>query len=91
MKTTTNRHQKHPGGRPPKFMEASRPITVTLPERTLEYLNEIDSDRAKAIVKAAEAMMETRKHAPRKMDVVKVAPNTGILLVPHSKSLQKIP
>lgn len=43
------------GGRPPKFAEPSRPVTVTLPLRVLDRLGEIDSDRAKAIVAAVDA------------------------------------
>jgi hypothetical protein len=30
--------KKHAGGRPPKYSEARRPITVTLPERILRNL-----------------------------------------------------
>lgn len=43
------------GGRPPKFADPSRPVTVTLPLRVLDRLGEIDSDRAKAIVAAVDA------------------------------------
>ena len=49
------------GGRPAKFDEPSRPVTVTLPERILARLTEVDADRAWAIVKAVEAVLG---HAP---------------------------
>ena len=45
------------GGRPAKFDEPSRPVTITLPDRILERLEEIDGDRAKAVVKAVEAVL----------------------------------
>ena len=44
-----SRVEKHPGGRPAKFAEPSRPVTVTLPERVLQLLAAVDADRAKAI------------------------------------------
>lgn len=47
------RRLKSKGGRPRKFTEPSRPITVTLPDSTLEQLARIDRDRALAIAKAA--------------------------------------
>jgi hypothetical protein len=40
------------GGRPRKFAEPTRPVTVTIPDRTLKQLVHIDKDRAKAIAKA---------------------------------------
>jgi hypothetical protein len=42
-------------GRPPKFRESRRPVTVTLPETTLARLAAINTDRAQAIVKAVGA------------------------------------
>jgi len=43
------------GGRPRKFDEPSRPVTVTLPLRVLDALSRLDSDRARAIVRAVDA------------------------------------
>jgi hypothetical protein len=48
------RHIRSKGGRPRKFAEPSRPVTVTLPDTTLALLAMIDSDRARAIAKAAQ-------------------------------------
>lgn len=47
------RRTRSKGGRPRKFAEPSRPVTVTLPDTTLELLAMIDRDRARAIAKAA--------------------------------------
>ena len=56
------------GGRPAKFDEPSRPVTVTLPNRILDRLAEIDTDRARAIVKATEAVLGA---APVRTEVVR--------------------
>ena len=48
------RTNPNPGGRPAKFDEPSRPVTMTLPDRILDRLAEIGDDRAKAVVKAVE-------------------------------------
>lgn len=82
---------KHAGGRPPKFKEPSRPVTVTLPERTLERLAAIDADRAKAIVKATGMMAPQEEQAKDLVQVVEVMPGTGIILVGSSRRLKQIP
>ena len=51
-------------GRPAKFAEPSRPVTVTLPERILDLLAAVDSDRAQAIVKTVEAISAPRQESP---------------------------
>jgi hypothetical protein len=82
--------KKTGGGRPPKFTEVSRPITVTLPDRTLAELRAIDQDRAKAIVKCVDHMVQAH---PRewKVDVVKVTRDSALLIVPPTQYLQNIP
>ena len=50
------RTNPNPGGRPAKFDEPSRPVTMTLPDRILDRLAEIGDDRAKAVVKAVEVL-----------------------------------
>jgi hypothetical protein len=53
-------------GRRPKFRGPRRPVTVTLPERTLATLAAIDADRARAIVKVTEtACRETERVSSR--------------------------
>jgi hypothetical protein len=76
-------------GRPPKFQELSRPITVTLPEKTLAQLAAINPDRAQAIVKATNAALPREaKHKP--VELVEVMPGLGIIIVGPSQHLPKI-
>jgi hypothetical protein len=83
----------NPGGRPRKFSESSRPVTLTLPERTLSQLESLDSDRARAIVKATDAALRSGpgKESDAKVEVVKVDGQKGIILVGPSRYLKKIP
>jgi hypothetical protein len=83
--------RKHAGGRPPKFDEPRRPVTITLPERTLAHLASIDDDRATAIVKLADAALARQTNGRRAVDVVEVAPGAAVILVGPSRSLRKIP
>jgi hypothetical protein len=82
---------RHAGGRPAKFDEPSQPVTVTLPRRTLDQLRRISDDRAKAIVKAVDAVVENGTQKPLETEVVEVTSETGILVVPTNRSLQGIP
>lgn len=74
-------------GRPAKFREPSRPVTVTLPERVLGSLDRIDADRARAIVKATESMM---RESTEGVQLVEVAPSLALIIVGRSHYLQKI-
>lgn len=78
-------------GRPRKFKEPSGPITVTLPERTLAQLRRIDEDRAKAIVKAVDALARRESGESSEGEIVEVAPATGVMVVPANRSLRTIP
>jgi hypothetical protein len=90
-KATTRSDDKSRVGRPPKFREPRRPVTVTLPERTLRLLGALDSDRARAIVKVADAAMSPAEMPPdRLVEVVEVMPGVGIILVGASRSLRQI-
>lgn len=80
-----------PGGRPPKFDEPRRPITLTLPERTLRQLAAIDADRARAIVKVADAVVRKDTSRAKPVEIVEVAPGKGIILVGPSRCLREIP
>lgn len=75
-------------GRPPKFKEPRRPITVTLPEATLARLAVCDPDRAKAIVKVTNAALPPTGRKP--IELVEVMPGLGIIIVGPSRYLQKI-
>ena len=81
---------KHPGGRPPKFNEARRRITVTLPDRTLKGLISIDSDRAQAIAKAVEALVGVNS-VREPVEIVEVLPGKAIILVGPNQCLKEIP
>jgi hypothetical protein len=50
-------------GRPRKFTEPSRPVTVTLPERIIDALTSIDVDLGRAIVRVAQPALADRPHA----------------------------
>jgi hypothetical protein len=84
------RGRRSAGGRPPKFDEPRRPVTVTLPERTLARLAAVDDDRATAIVKLVDSTLP-RSNGRSPIDVVEVAPGAAIILVGPSRSLRKIP
>jgi hypothetical protein len=77
-------------GRPPKFEEARRPITVTLPERTLQQLSVINLDRAKAIVKVTEAALGFKSRKKPLVDVVEAYPGQAMIIVGPSKHLREI-
>jgi len=76
-------------GRPPKFMEDRRPVTVTLPVRVLEILRMVDPDSARAIAKLADEAgrgMSGRKP----VEIVDVAPHRGLIVVADSALLRSI-
>lgn len=78
------------GGRSPKSDEARRPVTVTLPERTLQQLAAIDPDRARAIVKLADMATGGGNGPMKPVEVVKIAPDRAIILVGPSRALKRI-
>ena len=79
------------GGRPPKFSEPRRPVTVTLPDRTLAQLVAIDEDRARAIVKITDAIVEGDRRRIRPVELVEMAPGKCLIVVGPSQSLKRIP
>jgi hypothetical protein len=81
---------KKTGGRPPKFAEPRRPITVTLPERILRQLSAIDSDRAQAIVKVTEAVAGANDTGPKLVELVGVGPGKAVIVVGPCASLRQI-
>jgi hypothetical protein len=83
--------KKVSGGRPPKFNEESNPITVTLPRRILHNLKTIDRDRAKAIVKCVDHMVQATEGSEPKVNVVAIEKGTGLIVVGPSMSLRNIP
>ena len=91
VKTKAPSRPKHPGGRPRKFAEASRPITVTLPERTLRQLAAIDHDRARALVRVTDMALPDTVPGEELVDVVEVARGLGMILVGPSRYLRNLP
>lgn len=81
---------KGAGGRPRKFSEPSRPITVTLPERTLRLLKEIDPDRARAIARAADVAKSTADEPSGKVKLVEVEKGVALIVVGASAHLKSI-
>jgi hypothetical protein len=81
---------KHGGGRPRKFHEASRPVTVTLPERTLERLAALDKDRARAIARATDLATGVCDTPSSRVEIVEIEPGTGIIVVGPSRCLRRI-
>lgn len=89
MKANASR-KRNAGGRPPKFSEPRRPVTVTLPLRTLQQLAVVSPDRARAIVKTTEAALRTASPADRKVEIVEVLPGRSVILVGPSRHLQRV-
>mgnify|MGYP003589861483 CR=1 FL=1 len=79
-------------GRPPKFKEDRRPVTVTLPRRTLSQLAEINEDRAKAIVKCVDSVVNTTVDSEKRVDLVNVSEGEAVIIIKGlSRALQRIP
>lgn len=78
-------------GRPPKFREARHPVTMTLPERVLNLLAEIDPDRAQAVAKAAEAVAGAAAKQFKPVNLVEMAPGKALIVVGPNKALREIP
>ena len=91
VKTTQPRKKENSGGRPPKFNEPSRPITLTLPDSTLEGLRLVDSDRSRAIVKLTQGALRQGRFAQPMVEIVEMAANTGLIVIGPSAALRRIP
>lgn len=88
VKTDLNRKAR--GGRPPKFAESSRPITVTLPDSTLRDLQHIDPDRGRAIVKLTKSALRNNGAAQPLVEIVEMAKETGLVVIGPSRVLGQI-
>ena len=87
---TQSTKKKNVGGRPPKFPELRRPITVTLPERILQKLEAVNHDRSRAIVKCVEAVAGEGDRPFKPVELIEVAPGKALIVVRPSKSLTQI-
>jgi len=77
-------------GRPPKFREPRHPVTMTLPERILDQLAEIDPDRSRAVVKVTEAVLGIDQRHFKPVELVEMAPGKFLIVVGPSKALKNI-
>ena len=85
-----DRSKGNKGGRPRKFTEPSRPITITLPEKTLRSLERIDADRGRAIVKVTErALSQDGKPTPS-VEVLQVGEHVGLVIIGPTQILRRI-
>lgn len=78
-------------GRPPKFDEVRRPVTVTLPQRILDLLAQVDADRARAIARVTEAAVGRDRPENKQVELVEIAPDRCVVVVSQSEYLRKIP
>lgn len=78
-------------GRPRKFAESSRVVTVTLPESTLAKLAAIDEDRARAIARVTELAAVGGTLDEALVEVNTVTSNLGMITVPYCRYLTTIP
>lgn len=78
-------------GRPRKFEGPSRVVTLTLPEETIDKLREINEDRAKAIVMATQIAAPREGARAGRVEVIQVAEDVGMIMVPASDGLKSIP
>lgn len=77
-------------GRKPKFQEPSSSITITLPDRILQQLQTVDSDRAKAIVKCVENTLAA-KSRHNDIELLAVTDKEGVMVIGPCKILENIP
>lgn len=78
-------------GRPPKFLEPRRAVTMTLPLRILDELAEIDPDRTRAVVKITEAAAGSDSRRSLTVELVEMALGRSLIVVGPSKALKQIP
>jgi hypothetical protein len=78
------------GGRPRKFTEPSRVITITLPCRTLELLDSLGPDRARAIVKCVDAVAGVDHGVGQLVTLVPIATGANLILTRPSKYLNQV-
>ena len=90
MRTNQHLDRKNSGGRPRKFGEPSRPVTLTLPESTLRELQHIDPDRGHAIVKLTKRVLRSEGAAQPLVEIVEMATDTGLVVIGPSRVLRQI-
>ena len=76
-------------GRPRKFGEPARPVTMTLPQSVIEGLARYDESPGGAVVKLYRASDSARRASPG-VQVLEVSRGTGLILIGPTPSLRKI-
>ncbi len=79
------------GGRPAKFNEPRRPVTMTLPNRVLDLLADINRDRAKAIATLVEQYMLPGGESADPVRELPVNDTKALLTVADCPALRAIP
>ncbi|MEI8138554.1 MAG: hypothetical protein WCI03_01660 [bacterium] len=87
---TSTQIDKAIGGRPPKFKEVCRPITVTLPERILQSLERVSPDRARALVKCVEEAIGAQNTNKTPVELIEVLNGKALIVVNSNRSLSRI-
>ncbi len=64
---------------------------MTLPERILDLLAGVDSDRTLAVVKVTEAVAGTGQGRFKPVDLVEMAPGESLIVIGPAKALKRIP
>ncbi len=77
-------------GRPRKFREPARPVTVTLPERTLKVLGRVHHDRARAIVAVSDAFGGGQPETSNGVEIVAVTDSQAVIVIPPCPPLDGI-
>lgn len=78
-------------GRPPKFSEPSKPVTITLPVRILDKLRLIGKDRGLAIAKTVDSLVPDGKLQTPLLEIIKVCEGQGLIVIGYSRALARIP
>lgn len=87
---TQGEKTKSKGGRPPKFSERTTPVTMRLPASAIRNLARIDSDRTRAVVKAAEAVVGDVATDPS-VRRLSISRNEALITIPDCPHLRSIP
>jgi hypothetical protein len=82
--------EKHAGGRPPKFRESCRPVTVTLPERILAALDSVSPDRSLALVKCVDALLQKGRPPAKAIELIELTPGKALIVVGPCSALRQI-
>ena len=77
-------------GRPRKFAEPSRAVTLTLPEHIIDELGKVDADISRAIVRVTERTRRSRPSSAPAAELARFGRHAVILVAP-SPALAQVP